>query len=323
MKELEFSRMPEKPPHPLTYKDISYSLLRSYCETVRLGGMPAAARSLELSHPTVWKQIRAIERLVGQTLIESDGRRSEITEAGKLLADLAAPVVAEFEALLVRFQEEIATAPKRLSVAAPPRSFTDDLMEVIAEFREQNPNVRLLMREGFLNQGDRLLENGEVDLVIGDDKCCQQSDGLVVEEMYEIEPMVIMPLGHPLSKKRKIQPEDLARYPLLNLPEGYPDEDGRLILKNAGVFDHPDRGFALTLASTIRACVKRGHGIGLVGQVFAAARSDPELCQRSLKHFLRPIVCYGYSHRRVSENPTQRRFIDLIKERLWKRGTKS
>jgi len=308
--------MTKNKPYPLTYKDISYSILRSYCETVRLGGMSAAARSLDRSHPTIWKQIRALEQLVGQKLIESDGRRSEITEAGKLLSELASPVVAEFEALLVRFQEEFASAPKRLSVAAPPRSYTDDLMEVIAEFRKLNPDVHLVMREAFAHRGDEMLESGEVDLVIGDDKYCHDLDRLVVEKMFELSPMVIMPLGHPLYRKRKIHIKDLAKYPVLNLPETYPDNEGRLMLENAGVFDHPDRGFELTLASSLRACVKLGQGIGLVGQVLAAAPSDPEICQRSLKHFLRPIVSYGFSLRRVSENPVQRRFVDLVKKRL-------
>lgn len=306
--------------HPLFYKDISYSQLRSYCETARLGSMSAAARSLQLSHPTVWKQIRALEQLLGTTLIDSTGRKSELTEAGILFAQLAAPIVKEFESLQDRFQEGCAAAPKHLLVAAPPRSFTDDLMPCLEEFRDCHPDIQLVMREGFFDQGNLLLETGEVDIVIGDVKGCHESDRLIVEKLYEIEMMVIMPPGHPLSRRKKIFPEDLAEFPVLNLPEGYPDDEGRIVLQNAGVFDHPKRGFELVLAASIRACVKRGLGIGLVGRVLADAPVDPDLCERSLKHFLRPTTCYAYRLRGITENPTHRAFLDLIKQRLGPRS---
>ncbi|UUO04945.1 hypothetical protein M4951_16315 [Blastopirellula sp. J2-11] len=44
----------------------------------------------------------------------------------------------------------------------------------------------------------------------------------------------------------------------------------------------------MILASSIRSCVKQGHGIGLVGRVIPDAVGDPELVERSLKHCLPP-----------------------------------
>ncbi|HEY1065969.1 MAG TPA: LysR substrate-binding domain-containing protein [Pirellulales bacterium] len=298
------------------YKDLSYSQLRSYCETARQGSMSAAARALQVSHPTVWKQIRSLEQLLGETLVESDGRTSELTQAGRLLAEIASPMIAEFESLRRRFHEACGSALKRLSVAAPPRSFTGDMIGVIGEFRRLHPDVKLKMREVFESHGNELLENGEVDLVIGDRKCCRRPEELAVEKLYEIEPMVIMPVGHPLAKRRRIEPEDLAKYPLLNHPDFYPDDEGRAVLERAGVFQREDRGFDLVLASSIRSCVKHGHGIGLVGRVPSDTTRDPELVERSLKHCLPPTICNGYSIRRVTDNPIQRAFMDLVRLRL-------
>lgn len=282
----------------------------------RRGSMSAAARALDVSHPTVWKQIRSIEQLLGETLVDSDGRRSELTLAGKILAEIASPIIAEFESLQQRFQEAYGSALKRLTVAAPPRSYTDDMMGVIGSFHQQFPDVKLKMREVFESLGNEMLEEGEVDLVIGDRKCCRRPEELLVEKLYEIEPMVVMPVGHDLEKKRRITLEDLTKYPFLNHPDFYPDEEGNAILKRAGVFNHPDRGFDLILASSIRSCVKQGHGIGLVGQVKTDHPRDSALVERSLKHLLPPAVVYGFRIKRVTENPTLRAFMDLVRTQL-------
>ncbi|PQO27302.1 hypothetical protein C5Y96_17310 [Blastopirellula marina] len=298
------------------YKDMSYQQLRSYCETVRLGSMASAAESLQVSHPTVWKQVRALEDLLGQKLIESDGRRSEITPQGRILAELATPIISEFESLQQRFEKACDAAPRILKIASPPRSYTDDLLGVIAAFRQKFPEVQLIMREVFESLGNEMLETREVDFVIGDSKCCRRPEELIVEQMYQIEPMVIMPLGHPLASKRKIMPQDLAKYPVLNHRESYPDEEGKAILTKAGVFMNPARGFDLVLAASIRSCVKQGHGIGLVGRVIPYSPGDPELVERSLAHCLPPTICYGYREHRISEDPILQAFIDITKQHL-------
>lgn len=308
--------MPSRRSLKLSYKDLSYQQLRSYCEAVRHGSMAAAAESLQISPPTVWKQVRALEQLLGQKLIESDGRRSEITPAGRLLAELATPIISEFETLQQRFQQASESSPRVLTVAAPPRSYTDDLLGVIASFRAAYPEVRLVMREVFESLGNEMLEEGEVDLVIGDSKCCRRPDELIVEQLYEIEPMVIMPVGHPLASRRRILPKDLAQYPVLNHRDSYPDEEGRAILTKAGVFDNPHRGFDLVLASSIRSCVKQGYGLGLVGRVLPDSPTDPALVERSLKHCLPPTICYSYRTHRITADPILDAFVQLVKDQL-------
>jgi hypothetical protein len=38
--------------------------------------------------------------------------------------------------------------------------------------------------------------------------------------------------------------------------------------------------------------------------------------ERSISHLLPPAVCYAYRIRRISENPVQRAFMDLVRTRL-------
>ncbi len=56
------------------YKDITLQQLRSFCETVRVGSLTAAADALGLARPTVWKQVHALERQLGMLLLEPHAR---------------------------------------------------------------------------------------------------------------------------------------------------------------------------------------------------------------------------------------------------------
>jgi DNA-binding transcriptional LysR family regulator len=57
-------------PQPPTYKDLTLHQLRSFCETARRGSLTAAATALGLAHPTVWKQVHALEMAFGVALVE-------------------------------------------------------------------------------------------------------------------------------------------------------------------------------------------------------------------------------------------------------------
>src|SRR5438093_11386242 len=89
--------------HRRAYKEVRLQQLRSFCETARLGSLKAAAEALGLAQPTVWEQVHALEREFGQKLVEPHGRGCQLTEAGRVLVGLAAPLVAGIDALKRNF----------------------------------------------------------------------------------------------------------------------------------------------------------------------------------------------------------------------------
>src|SRR5205809_6854510 len=76
-----------------SYKEIQLQQLRSFCETARLGSLTAAAESLGLAQPTVWEQVHALERALAVTLVEREAHGCRLTESGRRVAELAAPLV--------------------------------------------------------------------------------------------------------------------------------------------------------------------------------------------------------------------------------------
>src|SRR3954469_15029344 len=129
------------------YKEVTLQQLRSFCETVHLGSLSAAAGSLGLAHPTVWKQVHALERHFGQQLVESHTRGCRPTETGRVLAELASPLVTGIDSLKEMLQASSARTESCLTIAATQRFLLEDLPGCIIEFERRCPHVRLDLKE--------------------------------------------------------------------------------------------------------------------------------------------------------------------------------
>ena len=86
------------------YKELTSQQLRSFYESARLGSFSEAARHLGLAHPTVWEQVRALEKHIGKELFESRGKRLHLTGEGKTFFELASPLVLGMASLPQRFR---------------------------------------------------------------------------------------------------------------------------------------------------------------------------------------------------------------------------
>lgn len=124
------------------YKGLTLQQLRSLCETGRLGSFWAAASALEVSHPTVWKQVHELERELGVLLVETHRQGCRLTEAGRLLIEIAGPAVESIATLLNRFQARLRDAGSLLTIAVTPRLLVEDLAACVAEFQSQAPDTR-------------------------------------------------------------------------------------------------------------------------------------------------------------------------------------
>src|SRR5215208_6211301 len=67
--------------------------LRLLVEAGRRGSISAAAEVCRVGQPSATKHLKALEAAVGEKLIERNGRSSQLTEAGQVVAGHAARVL--------------------------------------------------------------------------------------------------------------------------------------------------------------------------------------------------------------------------------------
>jgi len=206
--------------HRHAYKEIRLQQLRSLCATAQFGSLVAAAKSLGISQPAVWEQVRSLEREFGAVFVEAIGRGSRLTEAGKTLVELAEPVVAAADSMKRTFQERQGQVIPRLTVVATQRILIEDLREVVPHFIAKHPRIRLRFLERPFGQMNEAIETGEADLGVASDQE-PTSPRLQTEPAYELDSILVMPHDHPLAKKAAVHPRDLIKYPLVNAADSF------------------------------------------------------------------------------------------------------
>jgi DNA-binding transcriptional LysR family regulator len=297
------------------YKETTFQQLRSFCETARLGSFTAAAAALNIAHPTVWKQVHALERQFGTTLVEPFGRGCRLTEGGRVLAELASPSMVSVTALKQQFDEALARHQAQLTIAATPRIVVEDLPNCIASFSNRWPQVRLQFSELPDSEVAAAVDSGDADIGLTPERVTPQNARLSCDLCYTLEIVAVMPKNHPLARKARVKPTDLANYPLVNkLGAGQQSMVSLAVEKTLAAQRVPSR-VSLDFAAAIRRYVELGFGIGILPRA-GARPTKGRLHEHSMSRYFGQETIYMIRRRQASEPPKMTALIDLLKVQL-------
>ena len=197
------------------FKELRLQQLRAIVELSRSNGFAGAAAALKLTTPSVWQQVRSLEREFGTSLVEVQGLQVTLTDRGRLLVDLAVPVVQGFDSIREQFGERSQAIPPRLRIAAPNSVLVNELPEPIRHYREQHPEVELSLLDCPSNAARQLLEEGKVDLAVIGQLEASHPASLAADGVTSYPFTLVCPANHPILQAARIRPQELARYPLV------------------------------------------------------------------------------------------------------------
>lgn len=300
------------------YKGNRHKQLRAFVYTARLGTLSRAAEALYLSQPSVSLQLKALEREMGARLFERR-RRISLTRAGEALYELARPLVEGWENLEREFRTRLqGLAAGELTVAAGTSTIQYLLPPLVQAFREAHPDVRLQLANVTGKDGLALLRADQADFAVG--SMLDVPHDLAYEPVYHFDPMLIMPLGHPLAAKEEVRLEDLSPYGLILPPQRlttYRMVD--LVFQQRHVPYH----VAIEVGGweVIKQYVAMGLGISIVTGICLTDADRSRLAVRNMRQYF-PQRSYGVVMRKGKYlTPEARAFIDLIRPGLFMRRT--
>ncbi len=159
----------------------------------------AAGQALHRTPSAVSQQLAKLERETGATLVEKDGRRLRLTEAGQILARHAEKVLAtvdEAEAALAAHRD---TVIGRLTVAAFATACRALLPYALHRLASEHPQLSTGLIEVNPHEGLESLHRGHVDLAVLDDwpeVALRYPAGITPVELGWDVADLIVPSGH-------------------------------------------------------------------------------------------------------------------------------
>lgn len=187
---------------------------------MRLGSASRAAAALHVSQPAVTQQLQQLEeraglRLFGRTrgrLVPTPDAHALMDEVERVYEGLSA--VQRKIVALRSHEDQVLRVGSLHAMAAGP------MPRAVAQFQRSYPRMRFLFTVDSSRTLRELVTKGALDLAIVGDEA--DTSGVDSSVFYELPAVCAMPAGHPLARKTKLVPADLAGVPLIGLSSDDP-----------------------------------------------------------------------------------------------------
>jgi DNA-binding transcriptional LysR family regulator len=122
---------------------VDWEDIRYFLAVAESGTLSGAARSLKVDHATVSRRLAALETELDVTLVDRLPRSCRLTVVGRQVLERAKDMEAGAHGILRLAKAAHAPLVGRVRLSAPPVLVTHLLVEHLARFRTQYPNVKL------------------------------------------------------------------------------------------------------------------------------------------------------------------------------------
>ncbi len=233
-------------------------VLRYFLAVVDQGSITRAAASVRIAQPSLSRQLRQLEALLGVDLFERRAGRIGLSSAGRRLVPLARDLVARADAVATNVQDSGSVRAVNLTVVAPHTTIADVIAPFLATLGPEA--LRVTIRESSPLAVFRVIRSGEADLGVS----AGPPPGEL--ESYPIGRFTIwaqVPPAHPWADLETIGLAELVAEPLALLTSEY---GTRRVLDQAvaaaGLKYHTVAEAALP--EVVQALAAGGHGVAVV-----------------------------------------------------------
>lgn len=236
----------------------------------------AAAEKLYTSQPGVSKQIKLLEEELGVQLFNRNGKHlTHVTTVGKRVIEKADLILSEVANIKAIANEQRDDNAGTLTLATTHTQARYVLPEVIKQFKQEFPEVRLNLIQGTPERISEMAVTGEADFAVATEAISTYSE-LIMMPAYRWNRCVVVPKGHELTFNRRISLSALAQYPIVTYVQGLTGR-GNMDAAFAAEDLQPDLVFTATDADVIKTYVRSGLGIGIIARQAYEAEQDADL----------------------------------------------
>jgi LysR family transcriptional activator of glutamate synthase operon len=239
--------------------------LHYFITVARLEHVTHAAAQLRVAQSAVSRQIHQLEEELGVQLFAQKGRNLQLTPAGKLFLNRAEAILTDLDRAVLELQEFLHPEAGEIRIGFPHSLGIHLLPSVIAEYRNEHPNVKFVLKQGTYHVLIRELLEGEIDLAFIS-PFPETHDEVEGELLLTEELKVILPRNHLYAHYTSIRLEQLKDDSFVMFSDQY---SLRTIVLNAcqKAGFTPQIGFEGEETDTIRGLVAAGLGVSLLPEM--------------------------------------------------------
>ncbi|MDO1584276.1 LysR family transcriptional regulator [Rhizobium oryzicola] len=186
--------------------------LMYFDELVRTNSMRAAAENLNVAPTAISRQIENLEHYFGAPLVERSNRGIKLTAAGELLAARAGKTLRELEHVQQLIDDLEGLKRGKVVIYANGATVANLLAPVLAQFSLKYPKLRFEVAITSARQAIDALANAEADLVVT--LFAPKMPGVKVRLRSEITYDLIVAASHSAAALKEISVKEIADLPL-------------------------------------------------------------------------------------------------------------
>jgi DNA-binding transcriptional LysR family regulator len=274
-----------------------------------------AAKRLHVAQPALSRAIKQLEQSLGAELLERTRHHVRVTPAGAVFLHEIALLLQHVEESVRRVRRTAAgeEGELRLGYIGPPTQ--PFLGRVLHEYRKRYPLVSIHLEERTPERVWEMVAKGRLSAALTRPVLTHEALGLRTIVLREERLGLVVPPGHPLSRRQSVPWTALAREPLIVLArrEGMGLHDAVIAgCRQAGV--SPRLAHTPSLVGTVMSYVEAGAGLGVVTE--SVVPPSPALKFVLLKPVQRVPLVFVWQE--DEDAPAVQRFRELLLE--WKKG---
>lgn len=187
--------------------------LHYFLAIARHQNLTKAAQELYISQPTLTKFLQKLERELGGKLFRKTGHRYNLTFLGQRYLEYARKATALHQDWQKELSDMRSSFKGELNIAFPSMRSVCLIPQLLPEFHQLHPGVRINICEHGCGIQDELLTNVKLDFAIFSD--WQPHPNLSYEPLKTEEILLVLHSGHPLASRAV--PKEGCRYPWMDL----------------------------------------------------------------------------------------------------------
>ncbi len=180
------------------------------------GSLSAAAEKLHLTQSALTHSIRKLEQITGVTLWEKQGRKLQLTAAGRYLLATSAEILPRLEAADQQLKALASGQLGQLRIGMECHPCYEWLLGQLGVFLPRWPKVELDVIQRFRFNGREALEQHAIDMLITSDPL--PAKHLVNIPVFNYVVKLITAENHEYAQRPFIEPHDLTEQTLFTFP---------------------------------------------------------------------------------------------------------